>query len=56
MANAFYDFAWLGWRAGVPVTPYVGLGGGYAWSAYDRVLSRSGNDGSVTYGRHGRFA
>ncbi|MFC7475521.1 outer membrane protein [Dankookia sp. GCM10030260] len=56
MANAFYDFHRLGWRVGVPVTPYAGLGGGYAWSSYDRITARSGNDGSMTYGVDGRFA
>ena len=56
MANVHYDIPRLGWRVGVPVTPYVGLGGGYAWSAYDRVQTRSGNDGSMTYGVDGRFA
>ena len=56
MANVLYDVHGLGWRLGVPVTPYVGLGGGYAWSAYNRVMSRSGNDGSMTYGVDGRFA
>jgi OOP family OmpA-OmpF porin len=56
MANALYDVQGLGWRLGVPVTPYVGLGGGYAWSAYNRIMLRSGNDGSMTYGVDGRFA
>lgn len=56
MANAFYDFNGLGWRAGLPVTPYIGLGAGYAWSSYDHVTARSGNDGSMTYGVDGRFA
>lgn len=56
MANAFYDFNGLGWRAGLPVTPYIGFGGGYAWSSYDRITAPSGNDGSMTYGVDGRFA
>jgi OmpA-OmpF porin, OOP family len=56
MANVLYDVRGLGWRLGVPVTPHVGLGAGYAWSAYDRVMTRSGNDGSMTYGIDGRFA
>ena len=56
MANALYDIDGLGWRAGLPVTPYIGLGAGYAWSSYDRITARSGNDGSMTYGVDGRFA
>jgi len=56
MANLIYDVRGLGWRAGVPVAPYLGLGGGYAWSAYDRITARSGNDGTTTYGVDGRFA
>lgn len=56
MANLFYDPNGLGWRIGLPVTPYLGLGGGYAWSAYNRIMARNGNDGSMTYGVDGRFA
>ena len=56
MANLLYDLQGLGWRAGVPVAPYAGLGAGYGWSAYDQVLMRSGNAGSMTYGVDGRFA
>ena len=39
MANVLYDFNGLGW----PVTPYVGAGVGYAWSAVDNMRGQIGN-------------
>ncbi|TDH61506.1 hypothetical protein E2C06_16235 [Dankookia rubra] len=48
MAKVFYNVPRLGWRLGVPVTPQVELSAGYAWSAYDRIMIRSGNDESMT--------
>lgn len=56
MANLIYDALPLRLRLGVPVTPYLGLGGGYAWSAYRNIIMRSGSAGAGTYGVDGRFA
>ncbi|NGM20699.1 OmpA family protein [Roseomonas stagni] len=54
MANAFYDFD-LG--AGSFLTPYVGVGAGYQWHAYDSVRARASNGASVTIdGEDGQFA
>jgi OmpA-OmpF porin, OOP family len=56
MANLLYDLVPLRFQAGVPVTPYLGLGGGYAWSSYREIVMRSGMGGAATYGVDGRFA
>lgn len=56
MANLLYDAVPLRFTAGVPVTPYVGVGAGYAWSAYRNIMMRTGTAGAATYGVDGRFA
>lgn len=56
MANLFYDIEPLRARVGVPVTPYIGLGAGYAWSEYNEIIMRNGVGGAGTYGVDGRFA
>jgi opacity protein-like surface antigen len=56
MANLLYDVRPLRFTLGVPVTPYVGLGAGYAWSSYREIMMRTAIAGAATYGVDGRFA
>jgi outer membrane protein OmpA-like peptidoglycan-associated protein len=51
MVNVLYDF-----NLGLPVTPYLGAGVGYAWSEFDKVGVRSGGNSVILDDTDGRFA
>ena len=57
MANALYDFSFLGWNVGgVSITPYVGAGVGYVFSDWRNVYARAPGVRARINDRDGQFA